>query len=556
VGRVRLRVGEGVTGWAAADRRPVVVPDVRAEPRFRWLAGVDQARYVSMCSVPILSGERLVGVLNVQTDQLRDFRPEEVSFLAAIAAQVAGVLERSALQRRLEERVAELRRSEEIHRRFTALALAGAGLDAICAGIERHAGGGVAVYDEEGERLAVGDETGMPQRLEGFADPARREDDLTVLPVRAGREVLGWLAAAPADEDAAPARRRALDHGATVLALELVRERAAAETERRLRGNLLDELLDARLSPEDAGRLARRAAQLGLRLRGPVWVLVLEPDDAEAAAVVCAPPGSRRLARRLSALLDAHRPGGLVVERGGGMVLLAPGELTLAQVESLAAAALTAAAPVTGGASLSCGVGSGPGGPPVLRRLAAEAHHALRVARRLGRRGEVATFARLGVERLLLEVSSPDRLDAYVEEWLGPLLRHDRTGRAAAPLVQTLDALVAESWSLRGAARRLTVHVNTLLYRVRRIEEVSGRSLDDTETRLALAMALRARALTGGLDVSSKEEGGESRAADPYPAPGAATYGEGNGRARTDRPAAPASTVGPAARRPPAASPS
>ena len=55
VGRVRLDVGEGVTGWAAAERRPVVVPDVREEPRFRWLEEVDQARFVSMCSVPILA---------------------------------------------------------------------------------------------------------------------------------------------------------------------------------------------------------------------------------------------------------------------------------------------------------------------------------------------------------------------------------------------------------------------------------------------------------------------------------------------------------------------
>ncbi len=62
VGRVRLRVGEGVTGWAAEAREPVVVPDVRVEPRFRWLPEVDQERYVSMCSVPIISGDRLVGV--------------------------------------------------------------------------------------------------------------------------------------------------------------------------------------------------------------------------------------------------------------------------------------------------------------------------------------------------------------------------------------------------------------------------------------------------------------------------------------------------------------
>ncbi|MEW6583708.1 MAG: GAF domain-containing protein, partial [Actinomycetota bacterium] len=260
VGRVRLRINEGITGWAAAELRPVVVPDVRAEARFRWLHGVDQARFVSMCSVPIISGDRLVGVLNVQTDHRREFGEGDVNLLSAIAAHVAGALERTELQGRLEARLAELRRSEEIHRRFTELALAGAGLEAICAGIESHADASAAVFDEDGDCLATSPASSLPARLVGFADPARRDDGLTVVPVRAGRDVLGWLAVGRPPEGESPhSRRLAIEHGVTVLALELVRERAAAEAERRLRGDLLEELLTTRLTPADATRLTRRA---------------------------------------------------------------------------------------------------------------------------------------------------------------------------------------------------------------------------------------------------------------------------------------------------------
>lgn len=92
VGRVRLRVGEGVTGAAAQDRAPVVVPDVREEPRFRWMPGVDQARFVSMCSVPMIFSSRLIGVINVQTDRRREFSDGDVAVLTTIAAHVAGVL--------------------------------------------------------------------------------------------------------------------------------------------------------------------------------------------------------------------------------------------------------------------------------------------------------------------------------------------------------------------------------------------------------------------------------------------------------------------------------
>ena len=51
---------------------------------------------------------------------------------------------------------------------------------------------------------------------------------------------------------------------------------------------------------------------------------------------------------------------------------------------------------------------------------------------------------------------------------------------------------------MRATSRRLGVHVNTLLYRMRRIEALVGRRLDDPDTRLALALALRARAVAAG----------------------------------------------------------
>ena len=515
VSRVRLQIGEGITGWAAAEQRPVVVTDVRAEPRFRWLHGVDQARFVSMCSVPIISGDRLVGVLNVQTDDLREFSEADVGLLSAIAAQVAGALERGELQTRLQARIAELRRSEEINRRFSELTLSRAGMTAICAGIERHAGAPVAIYDEEGERLGGSAEGQLPERLEGFADPARRDDDLTVVPVRAGRDLLGWLAAAPAQSCEESTRRLAIEHGVTVLALELVRRRISAETEERLRGDLVEEILAARLSPADAARLARRASRLGVRIRGPVWALVVEPDDPATEALLDSPNVRRWVARGLGDLV-AERDG-LAVNRGPGFVLLIPGDPSLEQVERVARSAIEVATARAGEASsMTVGISSGPGGVSDLHRLAGEARHAVRVSQRARRRGDIAAYRRLGVDRLLFEIGDTGRLEAFVDEFIGPLLRHGERGPAAAPLLDSLAALVAESWNLRAASRRLTVHINTLLYRIRRIEELTERRLDDAEDRLALAMALRARVMLDHSDRSYDGSPVESRTERPY----------------------------------------
>jgi signal transduction histidine kinase len=97
IGNVRLGLGEGVTGWVAKNRRPLVVPDTRNEKRFRWVRGLDQERFVSMLSVPVIAGDRLVGVVNIQTEQKHLFSHDEVALLEALGGHISGIIDRSAL---------------------------------------------------------------------------------------------------------------------------------------------------------------------------------------------------------------------------------------------------------------------------------------------------------------------------------------------------------------------------------------------------------------------------------------------------------------------------
>src|SRR5258708_30397752 len=92
VGIVSMRLGKGVTGWVADNRRSLAVPNTREEPRFHWIPGLDQERFISMLSVPVLAVSRLVGVLSVQTEQTHHFTQPEGAQLEPIARQVAGLL--------------------------------------------------------------------------------------------------------------------------------------------------------------------------------------------------------------------------------------------------------------------------------------------------------------------------------------------------------------------------------------------------------------------------------------------------------------------------------
>ncbi|OGO54603.1 MAG: hypothetical protein A2Z32_04600 [Chloroflexi bacterium RBG_16_69_14] len=122
IGRARVPFGEGVTGRVAADRRPLVIPDVKADPRFLWVRGIDQRRFVaSMLSVPLTWHDQIVGVLNVQTEQPRTFSDDDVAQLGAVADLLAGIIEKGRQQSEAEARVEALKAIDEARSELIAL---------------------------------------------------------------------------------------------------------------------------------------------------------------------------------------------------------------------------------------------------------------------------------------------------------------------------------------------------------------------------------------------------------------------------------------------------
>jgi phosphotransferase system enzyme I (PtsP) len=106
VGRVRMRVGEGLTGFAVECLRPVSVARASTDARNKPFAGMDEERYPSLCAVPLVDGGRAVGALVVQRKQPRAFGQREIVLIASMAPPVLFALERARLRER--ERMAEL----------------------------------------------------------------------------------------------------------------------------------------------------------------------------------------------------------------------------------------------------------------------------------------------------------------------------------------------------------------------------------------------------------------------------------------------------------------
>jgi two-component system, sensor histidine kinase PdtaS len=105
----KMRPGEGITGAAAAERAPVMIPKAaHLDPRFKSFPNLHEEQYESILAVPILARERLEGALNVRTEAPREFGPDEVDLLMAIAGQVAQAIENAKLYDHAQRRVAEL----------------------------------------------------------------------------------------------------------------------------------------------------------------------------------------------------------------------------------------------------------------------------------------------------------------------------------------------------------------------------------------------------------------------------------------------------------------
>jgi two-component sensor histidine kinase/putative methionine-R-sulfoxide reductase with GAF domain len=105
----RMKPGEGITGTAAAERTPIMIPaQAHLDPRFKAFPNLPEDEYESILAVPILARTKLAGALNVRTLEAREFSEAEVELLSAIAAQVAQTIEHAKLYADAQARVSEL----------------------------------------------------------------------------------------------------------------------------------------------------------------------------------------------------------------------------------------------------------------------------------------------------------------------------------------------------------------------------------------------------------------------------------------------------------------
>ncbi|HEX2233912.1 MAG TPA: PucR family transcriptional regulator ligand-binding domain-containing protein [Thermoleophilaceae bacterium] len=431
--------------------------------------------------------------------------PYELPFIA---------LTEKAFARLVNEQYEVLQRSIGIHKRLERLVLEERGLEEVVRALAAAIGGSVTVLSGRGEPIsskvfrrelpdgaldAVAQEVRRRTAELGAGGPTEASEFAPGHPDLAGRSLVlpvairgrgaphAWLLAARDGGGLGDFERLILNQAVTVVALELMRQRAMRDTERRLAGDVLAEALTGRLSEKE---ISTRLSPFGIGEQAAV--VVFSTDGRESSVSL--------LEAELDRFLADAEIGALVAIRDRLLcaVIDARAGTDAPAVAERARSVLIAAAPAAGDGSepapeLRAAV-SRPAPVGALRRSFHEARCALEaVALANGSAPPVASYRDLGAFQLLLSLQDDDALRLYCDSVLGPL--EEATGEYGDELVRSLEAFIEQNGQWERAARELFCHRHTLRYRMRRVEELTGRDLSSARDRIEIWLALRAREL-------------------------------------------------------------
>ena len=482
---LRVPLGQGISGLARSARDVVTLDDeCHTDPRLPQPIhdGLRGEGIVSLVCAPVFYQGELTGNLLVGFRRRAAVPRDAQYLLSALSNQAATAIAHSRLYASLREQNTLLEHHLALSRALTEASLAGGGQHAIAGELARAIGIDVVV-ERAGDGATAWRYSAQgldPEVVEVTAPDRAGRDDIAT--IRAGGERLGSVRPA----DSAPVsefHRSALGLGATAIALEIAKEHAALEAEWRVRGELLEELLQA--GDQWSENLRRRALHAGIDVEEPRAVALLEAIPKADLATVFATV-------RAAATVD-----GVMIGRRGDHVVAAVPQRHRPQdwVRAVMDRSGKKGSPLRAGLSDA---------HTDLRRALREATGALNLARKSKREGTVVGVERLGPLRFLLDAPDTTQMVEMVRTALGPLADYDQ--RRNGDLLPTLRAFLEAGGNHPSTAQLCNIHLNTVKYRMTRVAEVLDRPLAEPATRFQLSMAFAVADLLDAMGVSPFDE--------------------------------------------------
>jgi sugar diacid utilization regulator/putative methionine-R-sulfoxide reductase with GAF domain len=527
--RLRIRAGQGLAGRVLESGRPERIDDYSTDPRSapEFMALSDIEGTCAAIAVPLRWDGAVTGVLCAWRRRREPFTDEDESLFASFGELCAAAIhnagrhevERSRADRLeaahngLQERHRAAKRDLYVRAELTRIAMEGGDVEAVARTVGELTRGVAVVVTEDGrvlgsssraaaDRLVSRVQQALPVQADGRAPVAVAQEDgswMLLAEVRAAGVTLGHLALglpmAPTAGD-----HLAAEQAAVVSALLLAQEEAAVSAARRLQSEFVWDLLDGRLP--DSVEAGVRARHLGTKFALPARVAAVtvrglaeqtngrdwNPEHVERARGACA--------RAITQALDAAgMPGSVLARRADLFAVVVPTGPGDGRGDSVLAARRLARALAAiqwpDGMHGSAGVG----GP--VERIAGfpDGWREAQLARSAAAStGEPGVFEDLGVLQFLLAPTSREDLDSFARRQLGPLLDYD--AKRGTELTKTLGVYLTAGCSTRRTAELMCIHHRTVSYRLQRVADLTGLSLDDQEDRFRVQLACKILALS------------------------------------------------------------
>lgn len=320
-----------------------------------------------------------------------------------------------------------------------------------------------------------------------------------VLPIVVSHARLGYVCTFTEAEDLPNNDVLILENAATIAALQTAQDRVRFETEVRLKGDFVDDVVSG--EGHDGDSLVRRGTFLGCDLSHGATVMLLGVDEFDGLVVhkEWAPPELDERVDQFfaqsSRFVSSAEPLSLASLKSGRVVLFVCGKTAQ---DGAALKKLAGSLKETGkksGLSISVGIGGFTPSAGQMGRAYQEALVALKVGRKLQGPGSTLHFEDVGTYRLLLDAweREPEEIRLLYEDTIGPVDAYDEAN--GTQLVETLVVFFRNNERLTQTAADLFAHRHTIRYRLEKIAEISGLSAFQTEHKERLGLGLKARSL-------------------------------------------------------------
>lgn len=296
----------------------------------------------------------------------------------------------------------------------------------------------------------------------------------------------------------------AIDYAATIIAMILFKIETSKEKEKRHRNEFLNNLISRRISDTETALAIGK--KLGIDLKSPYIACIIKIHSIlESVKIRSERETLDDLDRIINSSILFLGKKYLCLQSGNGILVLCPIKTDSGNIYNTSLSIATGINSILKDYLTDCvfsiGIGRYHSNLLDISKSFQESQQALSIGIQIWGKSGIYHYEDLGIYQLLSNLKGQDDIEVFINNMLGNLIHHDK--KKKSELILTLEQLLTGD-SIKTVAERLYIHPKTLLFRKKRIEEILEISLDDSEKRLSLSIALKLCRLNNIFDISNE----------------------------------------------------